>query len=202
LALDSRFLSNTIRLMFVELGSATDVWRAHVVRGILASHGIEAVIWHENAVHIYAPGWGPHCVLLVNEDDADDAMEVMRARPEPVSESDNIPMMTVAPDILPGFWALLLMGVCLCALFSLIELILYLLTHLSEHSKSHYSPPIRDSLAISPLDAPLSGVAWGVVAYLMFLPLRGVKDGSWMAMVAYLWLRVLLIALTLGLSLW
>lgn len=186
-----------MRLMFVELGSSSDVWRAHIARGILAAHGIDAVLWHENAVHIYGPGWGAHCIVLVDEDDAGDAVEVLQARPEATPSGDDLPDTVTPGDFFPGLWASILGAGILWVIAAVIELAIHFLMHLNNRPFPQDEAPFRFPL----LGAPFFALFAGFLMYITMLPLRAIKGGSWMALVAYFWVKVVLLILAVGIAL-
>jgi hypothetical protein len=159
-----------MRLMFVELGSSSDVWRAHIARGILASHGVDAVLWHENAVHIFGPGWGAHCIVLVNEEDAEDAIEVLRARPEPMPAQDELPETVTAGNFFPGLWASILGAGILWVSAALIELAIHFLTHLNNRPFPQDEGPFRFPL----VGAPIFALVTGFLMFIVMLPLRAI----------------------------
>ena len=160
--------------MFVELGSSAEVWRAHIVRGILATYGIDAVLWHENASALYSQGWGERCLLLVWEDDVDDAVEILRSAPEavPDSEPDVMSDDSVRGDIFPGIFPTMVAGWTLWAVLSLSELALHFVTSLLTRDPLHSEPDSMGILVGLIFRIPYLGLWWGGFTFLMLFALR------------------------------
>jgi hypothetical protein len=162
----------------VELGSTADVWKAHVVRGILASYDIDVVLWHEHAVYLYVPGWGARCLVLVREDDVDDAREILRTAPDaaPEAEAARTSEVTTSIAIYPDFLALVITGVSIALSVCFCELMLhYVISFLESGS----IPPDPRTLAFVPgilLRLALAGAAWGVLVFVMLLLFRLVPE--------------------------
>lgn len=164
--------------MFVELGSTADVWRAHMVRGILASYDIGAVVWHEHASALYSQGWGARCVLLVWEDDVDDAVEILKAIPDAVPESEDevSPVSGASTDVFPGLGSLVVTGIFLWLALSLFTLALHLMTHVADSRTQDSEPLSGNLLIVALLGIPTFGIPWGLLTYLMLLALRLVPE--------------------------
>jgi hypothetical protein len=164
--------------MFVELGSTADVWKAHVVRGILATYDIEAVLWHENMVYLYAPGWGPRCIVLVHEDDVDDACEILRTAPEsaPEAEADSAPAMTAPRALHPDFLTLLITGILISLALCFSELILHFLISFIESGSVPPDPRALDFVPGFLRNAAIAGAGWGLIVFGTLLLLRRVPE--------------------------
>lgn len=70
-------------------------WRAHIVRGLLAQHGISTRLCGENGMCLYGPGSALVGTLWIEQEDMAEAVEVLNAMiesppsdhpPEPLSE--------------------------------------------------------------------------------------------------------------------
>lgn len=72
-------------------------WRAHIVRGLLAQHGITTRLCGENAMCLYGPGSALVGILWIEQEDMAEAVEVLNAaiEPQPTGHSPE-PLSEVA----------------------------------------------------------------------------------------------------------
>ncbi len=187
--------------MLVELGSTMNIHRAHIVRGILGTYGIEAAVWHENALHIYCPGWNPRAVLMVSEDDEDDARELMKAPLEPQQDSTDASTEDAKHQLLPGFEVLLITGLGLCFTCAVLEFLLSIVGKMPERGRYRNGPMITETLQLTPAWIMVGGLAWGLLAFLAFIPVHDIRNRRWMALISYLWIRALLTGLPIAIGL-
>jgi hypothetical protein len=134
----------------------------------------------------------------VDKENAEDAVEVLRARPEPMPAQDDQPDTFAPRDFFPGLWASILGAGILWVAASVIELVIHLLTHMNYRTFPQDEAPFRFPL----LGAPFFAVFSGILLFIMMLPLRGIKDRPWMALVSYLWVRIVLATLAVVIALW
>jgi hypothetical protein len=190
--------------MFVRLGSAYQPHRAHVVRGVLEAHGIPAVIWHEAALHFYAPGWEP-CSIMIPEGEAEAALEVMNARPEEPPPQEGA-AETVAPfQKYPAFldWVITLAAVLLlCGVATVAGMVL------GEIAEGRHLGVYQDAGTVNPLDllqylvvvVPVGALVGAVLLKLCMAPLVIWEGSRWVALLAYLWVRILFLFLPMALA--
>ncbi|HWB02638.1 MAG TPA: DUF2007 domain-containing protein [Verrucomicrobiales bacterium] len=72
----------------VTLTNTLDLWRAHIVRGVLEEHGIPAVVRHDGGAAFYGPLACGGYELLVEEEDVMPAAEVLNTLP-PVAADER-----------------------------------------------------------------------------------------------------------------
>ena len=181
--------------MFVQLGSTYHPHRAHVVRGVLEAHGIPVEVLHEESAHLYAPGWQP-CFVMIPEDDAEAALEVMNACPEsPLPEDASGEVMAPFRKH-PTFLDWLITGAGLLLLFGMSEGVATVLEQMESTSTGVYF----DSSQLNPIDiivyvvgvVPAGGVLFAVMITVFMAPLMIWDGDRWMGMIAYLFVRWLL----------
>lgn len=70
----------------VTLTNTLDLWRAHIVRGVLEEHGIPAVVRHDGGAALYGPLACGGYELLVEEEDIMPAAQVLNTLPPPPAD--------------------------------------------------------------------------------------------------------------------
>lgn len=185
--------------MFVRLGSAYEPHRAHVVRGVLEAHGIPVEVWHEEALHLYTPGWQP-CSVMIPEEEVEAALEVMNARPvEPLLEAgaaEEAPPVQKYPAFLD--WALTFAAVLLLA--GIAQMAGSMLEELEGHRLGGYHAgriSAADVMLYLVVVVPVGGVTAAAFLKLCMAPLAIWNGDRWMGMVAYLWVRWFLFVVVL-----
>ena len=68
--------------MIVKIVSCKDAFEAEVVKGLLASNGIECILQNESMSQLYGSILAMSINVLVREEDAEKAKEVLDSRPE------------------------------------------------------------------------------------------------------------------------
>ena len=175
--------------MFVRLGSAYQPHRAHVVRGVLEAHGIPVEVWHEEAAHLYSPGWEP-CSVMIPEDEVEAALEVMNARPEELLPEDASAEITVPFRRYPTFLDWMITGAGLILLVGMVEVV-SLMPH-GMHSRRgglvSTSGPADPFYALVWLLAlvPAAGMLFAALMTVVMVPLVALRGSRWMGLIAYL----------------
>lgn len=180
--------------MFVRLGSAYYPHRAHVVRGVLEAHGIPVEIWHEQALHLYMPGWEP-CSVMIPEDDVEAALEVMNARPEELLPEEGGEEPAPAFQKYPGFldWAI---AVAAMLLFVGVSQVVGAIWEELDGSRfgGYHAGRIHvvDLMLYLVAVVPLGGLMGAAILKLCMVPLVICEGNKWMGLLAYLWVQWLL----------
>ncbi len=189
--------------MFIRIGCTYQLHRAHLVRGILESHGIPAVVWHEAPLyHEFAPGW-LGCDVMVHEEDHEDACTILQARPledEPESAGEETSSWREDHDLsagwqrFPGFRDWLVTGVIVLAAGLAISLPLTLLESAIASSETSTGYARYTDTGIRPetlLGLVLSPLVFALLAPVIMAPYTIWRDDPWMGLLAWLYIRAL-----------
>lgn len=167
--------------------------RAHIVQGILAAHGVSSWVWFEQAAHFYAPGlFG--LAVMVNEDDMEDAREIINAPCEDWSSQSDANEINPAYQVLPGFLTCALAAFFATlgslALRYLFHALFKIVSGRAMSSWNHDDVETMSEIVQTLVFSPVLALTWASLLWIFFLPLRMYKESPWMGLLAYLWVRV------------
>jgi hypothetical protein len=172
--------------MFVRLGTTYDMHRAHIVRGVLESHGVPAAVWHEAPHPGFIPGW-LGCDVVVPEEEYEAAVEVLHARPEEIPEQGTADAMAPFRKH-PTFLDWVLVGGGLILVFG----ILYVFALIPEHvGRGHTHATLMEPMEVLTflVMVPVAALSFAVLITVALAPLRIWDGNRWMGMIAYLFVR-------------
>lgn len=174
--------------MLVRLGSTTAPHRAHILRGLLQSHGIPAFVWHEQAAHLYVPGTEIACSVMVDDGDESDVREILAAPPE------EMPVGEVAGEgapqaVFPGLGTLWMAGTGMSMAIASASALFYSIARLKTvvHPMAAPEPPLNIPWGF--LGSPAIGLAWALLVGFFLAPMRGLYREKWMGLVGYVHVR-------------
>lgn len=181
--------------MFVELGCTYDIHRAHMVRGILETHGVPAEVWHEAPlIGDFVPGW-LGCSVVVPEDQFEAAVEILNARPEEIPEQDGAGEIAVPFRKHPTFLDWLIVGAGTLLLSGVTQALAMMPEHVEQaHTRSTLVEPEAAAIYLV-FVVPVGGAVFAMLATLFLAPLKIWDGDRWMGMLAYLFVLLVLFAI-------
>jgi hypothetical protein len=181
--------------MLIRINSTATYWRLHIAQGLLAAHGVRCCIWHDHSATLYAGDGFLKCSLAIEEDDFEDAAEVLNSPAGEIPETETGQESSqTRTDIYPGFKILLLTGLTLSGILDLLLFVSSVVgARLSQYVHHQYGP---SNEGVSPEQAfsmivcwLLGGLLWATSTASLLLPLRWKEDSSWSLLWAYLFGR-------------
>jgi|GEM_PF-1991450 len=176
--------------------------QAHILAGVLTSNGVTAAVTGDIADQIYGGTPMLDCVVIVPEEEMEEAESVLRTGFTDEPPAEDIPMETCPPDgDPPGVGDILFGTLCLAPLAALVPSALSALQVLTYHPRT--LKPVLDVLVHTYLDSlkvlivclPFLALGAGLLLRLI----RGYRRGSSFCQLIF-WLLALLFALNAVLS--
>lgn len=156
--------------------------QAHILAGVLSSNGVTAAVTGDIADQIYGGTPMLDCVVIVPEEEVEEAESVLRTGFTEEPPAADLPLETSPPDgDPPGAGAILFGTLCLAPLAALVPAVLSALQVLTYQPRT--LKPIVDALVLTYLHS-LYALVWclpflALGAGLLLRIIRGYRNGSW-----------------------
>lgn len=180
--------------MLIRINSTATYWRLHIEQGLLEAHGVRCCIWHDHSATLYAGDGFLRCSLAIEEDDFEDAAEVLNSPAGEIPETETgQESPQTRTNNYPDFKTLLLTGLAYSGIIGLLLFVSSTVgTKLGQHVHM-YGPRnegISPEQALSMIVCWLLGsLLWTTSTAILLLPLRWKEDSPWSFLWAYLFGR-------------